>query len=227
MRDHKEVIIYSAARVWFNGRTSGCQSDDGSSILPTRTERGQYPAKGSAQKVFLKGLKSYFIVVQKPVYTGDKGQGTFLEVHEIVSKWAIFIKAVDISSKTRKEIGNMGEKVAAEYLRRHGFSIRDRNIARKTGELDLIVEKEDTLHFVEVKTILTDEFTDEKYVGDNYDPSLNLHEAKIRKVARTGEWYVLEQEWEGEWQVDGCLVWLRRRDGRALVRYLPQIVWWW
>ena len=131
---------------------------------------------------------------------------------------------MDVSSKTRKEVGNLGENIAAEYLRRHGFSIRDRNIARKTGELDVIAEKDDTLYFVEVKTILVDEFPKEGQTSDEYDPSLNLHEAKIRKVARTGEWYVLEKHWEGEWQVDGCLVWLRRRDGMARVRYLPQIV---
>ena len=118
----------------------------------------------------------------------------------------------------------MGEKVAAEYLKRHGFKIRDRNITRKTGELDIIAEREDTLYFVEVKTNLVDEFPLENSVGDEYDPSLNLHEMKIRKVARTGEWYVLEKDWGGEWQVDGCLVWLRRRDGMAKVRYLPQIV---
>jgi len=138
---------------------------------------------------------------------------------------------VDISSKTRKEVGALGEAVAAEYLRRHGFTIRDRNVARKTGELDIIAQREDTLHFVEVKTILTDEFphsaeaTRGKPHDDVYDdPSINLHEMKIRKVARTGEWYVLEKDWEGEWQVDGCLVWLRRRDGMAKVSYLPQIV---
>ncbi|MFZ2500487.1 MAG: YraN family protein [Minisyncoccia bacterium] len=138
---------------------------------------------------------------------------------------------MDISSKSRKEVGALGENVAAEYLKRHGFIIRDRNIARKTGELDLIAEHEETLHFVEVKTILTNEFPsdtgDTKSGSDDYDvydPSANLHEAKVRKVARTGEWYVLEKKWEGEWQVDGCLVWLRRRDGMAKVRYLPQIV---
>jgi len=131
---------------------------------------------------------------------------------------------MDISSKTSKEVGNLGETVACEYLKRHGFKIKDRNIARKTGELDVIAEKEDTLHFVEVKTIIADEFPNEKNTDDDYDPSLNLHEAKIRKVARTGEWYVLEKKWEGEWQVDGCLVWLRRRDGMARVSYLPQIV---
>jgi len=132
---------------------------------------------------------------------------------------------MDVSSLTTKEVGALGEKVAAEYLRRHGFTIRDHNVARKTGELDIVAEKEDTLHFVEVKTILTDRFPREEDTGDSYDdPSLNLHEQKIRKVARTGEWYVLEKKWEGEWEVDGCLVWLRRRDGMAKVSYLPQIV---
>ncbi len=131
---------------------------------------------------------------------------------------------MDLSSKTRKEIGALGENVAAEYLKRHRFSVIDRNVMRKTGELDIVARSEDTLHVIEVKTILVDEFPVEKDARDNYDPSLNLHEMKIRKVARTGEWYVLEKNWEGEWQVDGCLVWLRRGDGMARVRYLPQIV---
>ena len=131
---------------------------------------------------------------------------------------------MDISSWSRKEVGNLGELVACEYLKRHGFSIRDRNISKKTGELDVIAEKENTLHFVEVKTVLADEFPSKEDAGDDYDPSLNLHEAKVRKVARTGEWYVLEKKWGGEWQVDGCLIWLRRRDGMARVSYLPQIM---
>ncbi len=131
---------------------------------------------------------------------------------------------MDISSKTRKEIGNLGETIAAEYLKRHGFSVRDRNVARKTGELDIIAEKGDTLYFVEVKTNLVDELPSDGNTADEYDPSINLHEAKIHRVARTGEWYVLENSWEGEWQVDGVLVWLRRKDGMARVRYLPQIV---
>ena len=98
---------------------------------------------------------------------------------------------MDISSYSRKEVGALGEKVAAEYLKRHGFSIRDRNFVRKTGELDIIAEKENTLHFVEVKTVLAHNFLSEKSSSDDYDPSLNLHEAKVRKVARTGEWYVM------------------------------------
>jgi len=135
---------------------------------------------------------------------------------------------VDLSDKSRKEVGALGERVAAAYLLRRGFEVIDRNVARKTGELDIIARSSgpegETLHFVEVKTVVAEEFPREHEARDEYDPSLNLHEAKVRKVARTAEWYVAEKEWEGEWQVDGCLVWLRRRDGMARVSYLPQIV---
>lgn len=131
---------------------------------------------------------------------------------------------MDISSKSRKEIGALGERIAAQYLKKHGCSLVDRNVSRKTGELDLVVKEQGTLHAVEVKTMLVDEFPQEGGAKDEYDPSLNLHEEKIRRVARTAEWYVAETDWEGDWQVDGCLVWLRRRDGAARVRYLPQIV---
>ena len=131
---------------------------------------------------------------------------------------------MDLSNKSRKEIGALGERIAADYVKRHGMRVVDRNVARKTGELDLIAEEGSELHFIEVKTILVDRFPETDSARDDYDPSLNLHEAKIRKVARTAEWYVAEHEWEGDWQVDGCLVWLRRTDGAARVSYLPQIV---
>lgn len=129
-----------------------------------------------------------------------------------------------LDGKTRKDIGEIGEKVAREYLRRHGFSIVAKNVSRKLGEIDVIAKQKGTLHFVEVKSIVCNEFPDKRSLGDDYDPSLNLHPQKIRKVARMGEWYVAEKEWEGDWQVDGVLVWLRKRDSMARVEYLPQIV---
>lgn len=118
----------------------------------------------------------------------------------------------------------MGEKVAEEYLRRNGFTIVDRNVARKTGEIDLIAKKGKALHFIEVKSILRLEFQDPDSVRDEYGPADNLHLYKIKKVVRTAEWYIAEQKWEGEWQVDAVLVWLRAHDGMARVEYLPQIV---
>ena len=129
---------------------------------------------------------------------------------------------MDLKSTSRKDIGALGERVAVEYLQRQGFSIVDRNIGRKTGELDVIAQKDGTLHFVEVKTLICAEFPGSSTNG--YSPADNLHAYKIRKVARTAEWYVMNKKWQKEWQVDGILVWLRERDAFARVRYLPQIL---
>lgn len=131
---------------------------------------------------------------------------------------------MDITDYTRKDIGTLGEKVAIEYLRRNGFTLIDKNVARKTGEIDVIVQKNETLHFVEVKTLVCNEFPGARLLKDDYDPSANLHSFKIRKVARTSEWYMANNNWEGDSQVDGILVWIRRGDGMAYVRYLPQIL---
>lgn len=131
---------------------------------------------------------------------------------------------MNLAGKSRKDIGAYGERAAAEYLRRKGFKVVGKNIARKTGELDLVVRTRSTFHFVEVKSVLCREFPETGSTKEEYDPSANLHELKIRKVARTAEWYVAEAGWEGEWQVDAILVWLRERDGAAKVTYLPQIL---
>jgi Holliday junction resolvase-like predicted endonuclease len=140
---------------------------------------------------------------------------------------------MDIQNFTTKDIGNLGERVAAEYLRRNGFELVDRNVSKKTGEIDIILCKDDTLHFVEVKTVLCIEFPNldteshEWHVSggkDYYDPGNNLHASKIKKVVRTSEWYVADTGWEGEWQVDAALVWIRKRDGWGKVLYLPQIL---
>ena len=89
---------------------------------------------------------------------------------------------MNIASLTSKQVGALGEKVAGEYLRRQGMKIVATNVARKTGELDIIAKKESTLYFVEVKSIMCDELPVEDSRRDEYDPSANLHEAKIRKA---------------------------------------------
>ena len=99
-----------------------------------------------------------------------------------------------------------------------------RNYLRKTGEIDIIARKGDVLHFIEVKTLSCKSFPREGYEEDRFDPSANIHEAKLRRIARTAEWHVAERDWEGGWQVDAALVWIRDADGKLLVRYLPQIL---
>lgn len=131
---------------------------------------------------------------------------------------------MDIKGMSRKEIGAYGEALVARYLKDRGHRIVAMNVARKTGEIDVITRKGGTLHFVEVKTILCRDFPQDGGLRDRYDPSANLHAAKIRKVTRTSEWYMAEKRWNGAAQVDAALVWLRAGDGAVQVAYLPQIL---
>lgn len=61
-----------------------------------------------------------------------------------------------LKSMNHKEIGNLGETLAAELLKRKGYHILERNYRCAYGEVDIIAANRDTIAFVEVKTRLTD-----------------------------------------------------------------------
>jgi putative endonuclease len=52
---------------------------------------------------------------------------------------------------TSKTSGAWGEDLALRYLLRRGYKLVERNYRKRRGEIDLIVRKEETLVFVEVK----------------------------------------------------------------------------
>lgn len=51
-----------------------------------------------------------------------------------------------------KSIGSKGEEIAADYLKKRGYSILYRNYKTPYGEADIIIKDNDTVVFVEVKT---------------------------------------------------------------------------
>lgn len=50
------------------------------------------------------------------------------------------------------EIGKIGEKLAAKYLKRNGYKIIERNSRQSHNEIDIIAANRNYLVFVEVKT---------------------------------------------------------------------------
>jgi len=52
----------------------------------------------------------------------------------------------------RKELGNTGEKLARDFLKKKGYKIRDTNFRCREGEIDIVAEKKGCLVFVEVRT---------------------------------------------------------------------------
>ena len=51
-----------------------------------------------------------------------------------------------------KNLGNAGEIFAANYLESHGYKILAKNFRVRSAEIDIVVEIDDVIVFVEVKT---------------------------------------------------------------------------
>ena len=75
-------------------------------------------------------------------------------------------------------LGQWGEEVAADYLRRKGYTIVERNWKSGHRDLDIIAWDEDsqTLIFVEVKTRRNRMFTDPEQAVD-YQKTYHLRQA--------------------------------------------------
>ncbi len=91
------------------------------------------------------------------------------------------------TSKTQK-IGEIGEDIAVAFLMKQGFSIVERNIANKFGEIDIVAKKQGKYYFIEVKT--------DK--GGFIRAAENLHHRKIEKFYRSVEYYRLMHRQVGE-----------------------------
>lgn len=75
--------------------------------------------------------------------------------------------------RAKREIGIIGEIIARGFLIRNGYKIVTTNFYTKKGEIDLIVQKDKKLIFVEVKTR-----TNNKYGT----PAMAITEEKIKHM---------------------------------------------
>jgi putative endonuclease len=50
------------------------------------------------------------------------------------------------------KIGKLGQQIAVRFLKSKGFRVIDQNIYFRAGEIDILVEKDNILSFIEVKT---------------------------------------------------------------------------
>ncbi len=84
---------------------------------------------------------------------------------------------------TRAE-GVLGEQIAIEYLEQQGYRILERNYTEKSGEIDIISQKNNVIVFVEVK----------RRTGAKFGNGLeSVTPDKIRRIIKTAELYLLRK----------------------------------
>lgn len=127
---------------------------------------------------------------------------------------------------SHNETGAMGELVARNWLKNKGYSILVDNYQKKWGEIDLIAKQGKVIHFIEVKAVSYNTRSDlEKYSrGGSWRPEEQVHPKKLLKIQRTIESWLIENNYEGEWQIDIAAVRLVPSDKYATVDWIDNVI---
>lgn len=128
---------------------------------------------------------------------------------------------------TTKELGNLGEKLACEYLVSKGFSILGKNCWISFGEIDIIARKKwqilplfsriaRPIHFVEVKTIVN---------ADGFFPEQRVDYKKQQKLRNLAQiWLNKNNQQHLPYQIDIIGISVNQQTRNAKLRYFPNAV---
>jgi putative endonuclease len=85
------------------------------------------------------------------------------------------MKSAKTAKDARSRIGQKGEDLAFELLKKKGYKVLERNFKSFLGEIDIVAREGKTLAFVEVKTRLTSDFGTAKWaVGPKKQRKLSM-----------------------------------------------------
>jgi putative endonuclease len=112
----------------------------------------------------------------------------------------------------RKKKGEIGEQLAAGFLKKKGYRIIETNYRCRFGEIDIICRNKKCLVFVEVRT---------KGSADFGTPEESLNRTKLSHLSRAAEYYLQNHDKLPEqWKIDLVAVEL---DGENRLKRIEQI----
>jgi len=117
----------------------------------------------------------------------------------------------------KKEIGDLGEKIAQKYLKNKGYEIIDINYRKKQGEIDLVGRLSDnSLVFFEIKT--------RSMSSGKYGlPEESVNYFKQQKLHKTAELFLYEKGYdqlETNWRFDVLTIILNIKEKKAIIRHI-------
>lgn len=109
------------------------------------------------------------------------------------------------------ELGRKGEDLAAKYLTKKGMTLLKRNVRTRYGEIDLILQEDQLVVFVEVKARSSDGFG---------GPLGAITQEKKKKISRAAASYLSDKKWQdrpARFDVVAILV----IDGKITIDHYP------
>jgi len=124
-----------------------------------------------------------------------------------------------------RELGELGEKLACEYLVDNGYNILCKNWRISFGEIDIIAQKkwrffvrtDRAIHFVEVKTIMNDK---------DFFPEEKVDFRKQRKLKQLAEIWLSKNKYKENhpYQIDVAGIVVNESTRMAKLHYFKNIV---
>lgn len=130
--------------------------------------------------------------------------------------------ASNMSSSTKK-LGDLGERVAIDYLKRKGYQILAKNYIPQFAdlnktEIDIIVKKEGVITFVEVKALSGN-------LNSSFLPQDKVDYWKQRKIIKAARFYLSEKKlFDRPWQIDVISLKINRDSQKAKIWHLENVV---
>ena len=137
---------------------------------------------------------------------------------------------------TTKELGNLGEKIACEYLVGKGFNILGRNDRISFGEIDIIARKKSkffarsdkTIHFVEVKAIADNRggFSRERDPVARWFPEQHVNYQKQRKLKNLAQIWLEKNQFSQNtpYQIDIIGIVINEQTKNAKLHYFTNAI---
>jgi len=120
----------------------------------------------------------------------------------------------------KRKFGDIGEKIACNFLKDRGYSVLETNYQKRVGEIDIIAKLNDSLRFIEVKTRTN--FSNKKYGAPQ--ESVNYH--KQKRLIKTALFYLLENKYPDNinWQIDVMAITINKDKKTAKINYIENAV---
>ena len=116
----------------------------------------------------------------------------------------------------RQDTGNLGEKLAAGFIRKQGYVILQTNYRCPEGEVDIVACQKDCLVFVEVRAKRGREFG---------SPEESITPAKMEKLRRVAAHYrQTHEDIPDSWRIDVVAVEIDRQNRPLRIELIENAV---